>query len=114
MNERNSRNAVLVPVLAGVIGALAALLLAPRSGRETRRQLRTSAEDLKGQAADGVDTVKAGVEEGLARANEVKDRLASVIKTKSREVSSGDHSDTKDNAPGAAPSSGTTSWEEEV
>jgi gas vesicle protein len=114
MNDRQSPNAVLVPLIAGLIGALAALLLAPRSGRETRQQLRSKAGSLKEQAADSADTVRANVEEGLARANEVKERLADVIKTKGREASDSSRHDTKDNAPGAPRSFGPASWEEEV
>jgi len=36
--------------IGGVIGAAVALLLAPQSGEETRRQIEAKAEELRGRA----------------------------------------------------------------
>ena len=55
-------------LLAGgiVIGAAAALLLAPQTGEETRKQLKDLAEDAKKRAQDYCEQVK----ERMAQANE--------------------------------------------
>ncbi len=64
-DERGSSAAVLLAFLGGAaLGAVAALLLAPQSGRETREQLRGYARraednfrDLAGQAGDVLEDV---------------------------------------------------------
>ncbi|MGO9378091.1 MAG: YtxH domain-containing protein [Dissulfurispiraceae bacterium] len=45
-------------VLGGMVGAGAALLLAPQSGTETRRKMGELADDAKEKAADYVGTAK--------------------------------------------------------
>lgn len=47
---------VALAVIAGAaIGAAVALMLAPRSGRETRKVLRRGAEDLRASASDALE-----------------------------------------------------------
>lgn len=50
MAERSQQHALIVPIFAGLIGAGVALLLAPRSGRETRAKLRNEASERARQA----------------------------------------------------------------
>ena len=51
-------SAFLVGLLfGGLVGAAAALLLAPRSGRKTRSQLQKQGENLFEQVTEGVDDV---------------------------------------------------------
>lgn len=45
-------------LIGAAVGAGVALLLAPQSGKKTRRQIRGIAEDLTDQAADYADMVK--------------------------------------------------------
>lgn len=45
-------------LVGGAVGAGLALLLAPQSGRKTRRQIRDIAEDLSEQASDYADRMK--------------------------------------------------------
>lgn len=45
-------------LVGGAVGAGLALLLAPQSGRKTRKQIRDIAEDLSDQASDYADKVK--------------------------------------------------------
>lgn len=64
-DERGSSAAVLLAFLSGAaLGAVAALLLAPQSGRESREQLRgyarraeESLHDLAGQAGERFEEV---------------------------------------------------------
>src|SRR5262249_52908467 len=63
MSETNSNR---VPVggyvaafaIGALVGAGVALLLAPRSGKETRELLAQKAHDLKGKAGDLLDTAR--------------------------------------------------------
>lgn len=64
-DERGSSAAVLLAFLSGAaLGAVAALLMAPQSGRESREQLRgyarraeESLQDLAGQAGERFEEV---------------------------------------------------------
>jgi len=64
-DERGSSTAVLLAFISGAaLGAVAALLLAPQSGRDSREQLRGYARraednlrDLAGQAGEAFDEV---------------------------------------------------------
>ncbi len=113
MQQARSNNTFALTLIAGLAGALAALLLAPRSGRETRQQLRMKAEDLRDQAAEGIDTARASVEESLARANEVQKRLTDAIKTKRGKDSSEERSN-NNTAQDSGSAPGANTWEEEV
>jgi len=57
---------ILVPVLAGgIIGAGIALLLAPKTGKEVRRDLKAFAENSLDQAGVAVDKGKVLYDEGI-------------------------------------------------
>jgi len=61
-------NDTLLGLLAGVgigalVGAAAALLLAPRSGQETRTQLRGTADDMLVKVRDTVEELRGKVDE---------------------------------------------------
>ncbi len=79
MSESNQNNTLLLPLVAGLAGALIALLVAPRSGKETRRQLQLAAGEMKEKAADGFDTARANIEDGASKLKDVKDRVSSAI-----------------------------------
>ena len=66
------------PILGGflvgsVIGVATALLFAPRSGEETRAEIRGRAIDLRDRTSE---TVKDTVTQAKTRANELKDTVA--------------------------------------
>lgn len=65
-------------VVGGAIGAGAALLNAPRSGKTTRRQLRRKASEVQQQAGEKVDEVRERVQKTSdavsERAEEVRQR----------------------------------------
>ena len=72
-NEDRDEQGGLVSLLAGVgvgviLGGALALLLAPQSGRETRTQLRESADDALGRLRDSMDDLRTKVEEISANA----------------------------------------------
>ena len=66
--SEGDRNDTLLSLLAGVgigalVGAAAALLLAPQSGHETRTQIRGTADDLLDKLRDTVEDLRGKVDE---------------------------------------------------
>ena len=66
--SEGDRNDTLLSLLAGVgigalVGAAAALLLAPQSGHETRSQIRGTADDLLVKLRDTVEDMRGKVDE---------------------------------------------------
>lgn len=115
MAERSSSNTLLIPLMAGLAGAVAGLLLAPRSGRETREHLRLNARKMKNQATESLDTARTSLEEGLEKAKDAKTRLAQTIKTRQSRTDDETMQDSLENNAqrNMAPKAGTA-WEEEV
>jgi len=70
-------------LLGGVVGAGLALLLAPQSGEETRRQIKELAEDVKDKTTSYIDeakgTVSSYVDKGKGFYEEKKSLVASAI-----------------------------------
>jgi len=88
-------------ILGGLLGTALALLFAPRSGEETRRQLTESAEQIADQARGRADEVfkkvkdtaedlsvrgKTRFDESAARLREVVERGREAFEEKAREV----------------------------
>jgi gas vesicle protein len=76
-------SAILSFLVGGLVGAGIALLVAPKSGKETRQQLRELAEDVKGQAEGYIeqmkDQVSSVVEQGKSLLEGQKSILASAV-----------------------------------
>jgi gas vesicle protein len=69
--SEGDRGDTLLTVLAGVgigalVGAAAALLLAPQSGHETRTQIRGTADDLLVKVRDAVEEMRGKVDQMVA------------------------------------------------
>ena len=85
-------------VIGGLIGAAAALLMAPQSGERTRALLREKRDEMKEKAMDAMKETRHRTEEALAdtraraegsiqqAVNNAKDRTESVIKKGQKEV----------------------------
>ena len=57
--DDNKTGTVLISFLiGGIVGAGVALLLAPQSGRKTRKQILDAAEDVREQASDYAKRLK--------------------------------------------------------
>ena len=66
-------------LLGAVVGAGLALLLAPRSGKETQEQLKARAREFRDVAQERVRVAQEGLEERLGRAGEqVREQIESV------------------------------------
>lgn len=77
--ERESGSSVGPFILGALLGAGAALLLAPRSGEETQREIRERAVHLRDQAEEKVREAQHQVEARLDQARaELMDRVDAV------------------------------------
>src|SRR5919109_788338 len=76
------------PVLGGflvgsVIGVATALLFAPRSGEETRAEIRDKAVELRDRTTE---TVKDTVSQAKTKAYEIKDTVTDTVREKAEEL----------------------------
>jgi gas vesicle protein len=67
----SSGSVLLAFVLGGMVGAGVALLLAPQSGTETRREIEELADDVKEKAADYAGMAKEKVVSTVDKAKEL-------------------------------------------
>lgn len=72
-------NALTAFILGGILGAVAGLFLAPRSGRDTRKRLGRWLEDLEEKGGDLLDEGRDLLEEGKEAFQGKTDRLKRVI-----------------------------------
>jgi gas vesicle protein len=75
---------VVISFLAGgLIGAATAMLLAPKSGKETREQIKSMADEVKETTTDYYERVKkivvSALENGQELLEEKKDLIASAV-----------------------------------
>jgi gas vesicle protein len=105
MGKSNTKKWALGAIIAGIAGYLAGILTAPKSGKETRQDIKDTAQkaiseaekelkklhtqmtDLLGQAKQKVDTLKGNAQKELQTA---MDKTA-VAKEKARELLSAVH-----------------------
>ncbi|MBJ6361340.1 YtxH domain-containing protein [Paenibacillus sp. GCM10012307] len=85
-------------IIGGIIGAAAALLLAPKSGRELRQDLR----DKCGEAGEAVKTAACAVSETAGNAVQSVSQQASNIKEKVQHLSNNARQHAADAAEAAA------------
>ena len=77
--ERDKSSSTGAFILGAMVGAGIALLLAPRSGKETQEQLMTRARELREAAQKRVRAAQEEIEEKLGQAGEqVRDQIESV------------------------------------
>jgi len=82
-NDGDERN-VALNFLAGMgvgalLGAVAALLLAPKSGKETRDDIKSAAEDLKEKADKVIHDLSESSEELVKRSKEILESTKSKV-----------------------------------
>lgn len=72
-------------VVGGVIGAVAALLLAPQSGEETRTLIHDRSIELKDKAVEKAETARIKAEAAAAEARARADELVKLTQEKAAE-----------------------------
>jgi gas vesicle protein len=70
-------------IVGGAIGAVAGVLLAPRSGEETRKILKDTAEDMARRADETAKQIKVKADDAVSdlqkRGDEIKEKLQDLI-----------------------------------
>lgn len=116
MAESTVRKSLLLTVLAGMLGASLALLIAPRSGKETREMIRSKKNEAKKQAKDGVLQIRQSLDQSLKEAHELKQRLAEVLHQTDKAANNMSHAgqEKQQRHPHPVESSILSTWEEEA
>lgn len=86
-DPKTGRKVALGAVLAGISGYLAGILTAPKSGEETRAQIADKAEDVKNDAAVGLqkaqeeltETLKSAQDKTLALSAQARDEFNEAV-----------------------------------
>jgi gas vesicle protein len=87
MAERDDFGAFLLGfVVGGLTGAVAALLLAPQSGEDTRTVIKEKAIELGNKASDTVEEAYARAEAAAIDARARADELAKIARTRAEEL----------------------------
>jgi gas vesicle protein len=87
MAERDEFGAFLLGFLVGgLTGAVAALLLAPQSGEETRTIIREKAIELRDKASDTMEDAYARAEAAANEARARADELAKIARSRAEEL----------------------------
>lgn len=87
MAERDEFGAFMVGfIVGGLTGAVAALLLAPQSGEETRSVIKERAIELKDKASDTFEDVYAEAEAAALAAQHRLEELAAIAKKRAEEI----------------------------
>jgi gas vesicle protein len=83
-NEESGRSTgctILAFFIGGLLGAGAALLLAPQSGKETRQKIKELADEAKEKAAKYAEEVKSKVTSTVGKGKELVEEKKSLITT---------------------------------
>jgi gas vesicle protein len=87
MAERDEFGAFLIGfIVGGLTGAVAALLMAPQSGEETRTVIKEKAIELKDRASQNLDEAYAQAEAAAAEARARFEELAVMTKERAEEL----------------------------
>ena len=84
--KRDSGQGVLLFILGAAAGALAGVLLAPRSGKETRERLRDWFEDLEGKGQELMEEGRELWEQGRQAAQEKAGQIKESVESTARKV----------------------------
>lgn len=109
MAQREGQSVMAAALMAGILGAGIGLLMAPRSGKETRMRIRDAVVDAKQRAKEGWDDTKDQLDDKLKKASGAKDKLAGAIRSVSRKSKNNENMDPSGMEPTAF-----NNWKEEV
>jgi gas vesicle protein len=84
--ESGSASWLLAFILGGLLGAAAALLFAPKSGRQTREQIKDMALDAREKAGSYYDQAKSRVSSAMQKGAEVFQQKKEEAKSEAAEA----------------------------
>lgn len=89
-------------IVGGAIGAVAGVLLAPRSGEETRKILKDTADDMARRADETAKQIKVKADDAVSdlqkKGDEIKEKLQDLIaKQKEAKVDATENKDENNN-----------------
>ncbi len=84
--QSSSASWLLSFVLGGLVGAAVALLWAPKSGRQTREQIKDMAQDAKGKAEDYYGQMRDKVSTAMQKGSEMFQQKKSEMMEQGKEV----------------------------
>lgn len=115
MTEAKSNRSLLMPLVAGLLGAGLALFFAPRSGRETREKMRMQADEMKDKAEDSLSSVRRSLNQSIEEAQDLKKRLSEALVSSGKKPKQ-EMDELGEDRPRPAPTQSTvlSTWEEEV
>lgn len=73
-------------LIGGLVGAAAALLLAPQSGEETRRQIGRASVDLRDRAQDTLEDARERAEATIADARRRAERIVEEARERAEQI----------------------------
>ena len=76
MAKNNGGKFALGALIAGAVGYVAGILTAPKSGKETRADLKRKATEIKDEASKRVNSAK---NEAAKKGNELKDQADELV-----------------------------------
>ena len=76
-------------IIGGLIGAATALLMAPQSGEETRKQLSRASNDFRDKAQDGLEDARERAEQISSDARTQMEKTAHDARAASQRASGG-------------------------
>lgn len=89
-----SKRFALGAIIGAIAGAVAGVLTAPKSGKETRQDLKKKADDVRGEATDAYEATKSEVSkrsrEAKSQAKDVKTRAERAAKAAQKEFTKKD------------------------
>ncbi len=83
-SQRNTGSLFAMLAIGLGIGAFAALLFAPKTGRQMRKSLRRKLEDTRESMGDWKDSANEYIERGSEWASSAKDRVTPLVKKMAR------------------------------
>jgi gas vesicle protein len=84
--ESSSASWLMAFVLGGLLGAAAALLFAPKSGRQTREQIKDIAQEAREKAGTYYDEAKDRISDVMQKGAEVFHQKKEEVKSEVAEV----------------------------
>jgi gas vesicle protein len=116
--DKGQSNVAGIMLLAAAAGAVAGILFAPKSGEETRQELRTKYDGAKSKMQDkahmakdklskGVEAARSKVHDAADKAKDTADKTADATKNKVESATTGqslsDHIEAESNRRGRRP-----------